>query len=59
MPFVLGLPNQASPVTIQEDVNTTQNCTVVTPYFPNSLLTREEFMWEHEEKSIAIIPQKL
>lgn len=30
MPFVLGLPNQASLVTIQEDVNTTQYCTVVT-----------------------------
>lgn len=31
MPFLLGLPNQASPVTIQENVNTTQYCTVVTP----------------------------
>lgn len=31
MPFVLGLPNQTSPVTIQEDANTTQHCTVVTP----------------------------
>lgn len=31
MPFVLGLPNQASPVTIQEHANTTQYCTVVTP----------------------------
>lgn len=30
MPFLLGLPNQASPVTIQEDVNTIQYCTVVT-----------------------------
>lgn len=56
MPFVLGLPNQASPVTIQEHANTTQYCTVVTPRsFQIHYYAQKEHMWEYKEKSIATI----